>query len=78
MQNWQYPLMLVIQEASRPTGVLIIVALVASIIALVRGLQSRIEFGGRTAIDLLNKRYAAGKISVLEYEERRQRLIRAH
>ena len=79
MQAWQYqPMMWDMHGTGWLLGLLVIAALVAVIIALVRGLESRPDVGGRTAKELLDKRYAAGKISFEEYEESRQRLARAH
>lgn len=53
-----------------------IVILIAAVILFVRALESRrrIDNGGETALDILEKRYAAGEISTEEYEERRAKL----
>jgi len=61
------------QELGPLVGVLIVVVLVAVIVALIRGIAARIDVGGQRAIEVLNKPHAAGKSSIEEHEERKQK-----
>jgi uncharacterized membrane protein len=73
MQGWQYELFWRMEQAAWSIGVVIIAALVVAIVALIRGLESRADVGGRTEIEELNRSYATGKISIEEYEERKHK-----
>jgi uncharacterized membrane protein len=77
MQEWLYGLVWRVQEVAPFVGVLVAAALVAAIVALIRGLESQTGVGGGRAMDALNKRYTAGKISFEEYEEGKQKVARA-